>query len=70
MKKPRPRLSPEARDLIVNGGGRWEHVELSDGPAAQAMVPGVRGRPAPVTLAPPEAECEEPDPNQIGLFDG
>lgn len=68
MKKPRPDLSAEARDLIVNGG--WEHVELQDGPAAQAMIDGVRPRPSSVyRAAEPEPE-DVVDPDQIGLFDG
>lgn len=68
MPKRRPDLSPEAEALIVNAG--WEHVELQDGPAAQAMIDGVRARPSPV-YRPAEPEPEDTvDPDQIGLFDG
>jgi hypothetical protein len=66
--KRRLDLSPEARDLIVNRG--WEHVELQDGPAAQAMIDGVRARPSRIyRAAEPEPE-DVVDPDQIGLFDG
>ena len=65
MPKPRPELSAEARDLITKGG--WEHVELMDGPAAQAMIAGVKARPSPVYAA-AEPEVDDVDPNQMGLF--
>lgn len=55
MKKDRRqfRLSAEAEALLTDGSGRWERLDLADGPAAQAMVEGVKARPyrpAPVVL--------------------
>ena len=44
-----------------------DHVELMDGPAAQAMIAGVKARPSPVYAA-AEPEVDDVDPNQMGLF--
>lgn len=65
--RSRFKLSAEAAALVLDGSGRWEHVQLSDGDAAQAMVPGVRARPPIAEALPVLAEEELPDPNQIAL---
>lgn len=71
MKRDRRRfdLSPEARGLLADGSGRWERVDLADGPAAQGMVPGVRARPAPAERDTVGAEDERPA-DHPDLFDG
>ena len=56
----RHELSAEAAALIADGSGRWEHVDLADGPAAQGMVPGVRARPSPAVHETVGAEDERP----------
>ena len=68
-KGPRFDLSDEARSLILDGTGRWEHVELDDGPAAQAMVPGVKARPTPLAPAPADPMDERPE-DHPDLFGG
>lgn len=62
-------MSDEAAALIADGSGRWEYVELGDGPAAQGMVPGVRARPAPVDHE-TVAETDERPADHPDLFDG
>jgi hypothetical protein len=61
-------LSPEARGLIRAGG--WEYVELMDGPAAQALILGVRAKPPPpdlFTALEPEPDSDTPDPAQTEM---
>lgn len=60
MKRDRRQflLSPEAEALLTDGSGRWERLDLADGPAAQAMVEGVEARPF------------RPDPVLVDLDDG
>lgn len=71
MKRDRRRfdLSPEATALLAQPEGRWEHVELADGPAAQGMVPGVKGRPTPAAVFAPDP-AEDRDDLTADLFDG
>lgn len=64
MKRDRRQfaLSAEAEALLTDGSGRWERLDLADGPAAQGMVPGVRGRPfrpAPVVSEPEDARDDK-----------
>lgn len=61
-------LSREAADLLRDGSGQWERVELADGPAAQKMVPGVRGRRSPVEDLVDEPIVDERDPNTLELL--
>lgn len=67
--KNRFALSEEAAALILDGSGRWEHVRLSDGDAAQKMVPGVKAAEPIYEAIPVEALDERPDPNQLHLPD-
>lgn len=69
MAKPRYQLSLEAAALVLDGTGRWEHVRLSDGDAAQKMVPGVTAKEPVYEALPIEALDEAPDPNQLPLPD-
>lgn len=62
-------LSEEAAALILGGSGGWEHVQLSDGDAAQKMVPGVKAGDPIYAAIPVEALDERPDPNQLPLPD-
>jgi len=62
-------LSPEAAALVLDEAGRWEHVQLSDGDAAQGMVPGVKAKPPIFEAIPVEALDDAPDPNQLALPD-
>jgi hypothetical protein len=68
-KGPRQRfgLSPEAAGLVLDGSGRWEHVQLSDGDAAQGMVPGVKAKPPIFEALPPEALEELQEPESLPL---
>lgn len=71
-RKPDPvrfDLSAEAAALLADGSGRWELVELGDGPAAQALVAGVKARPAPVEHDTVGAEDERPV-DHPDMFDG
>lgn len=67
--KGRFALSEEAAALVLDGSGRWEHVQLSDGDAAQKMVPGVKAGEPIYAAIPVEALDEKPDPNQLHLPD-
>jgi hypothetical protein len=62
-------LSLEAAALVLDEAGRWEHVQLSDGDAAQGMVPGVKAKPPIFEAIPVEALDNAPDPNQLQLPD-
>lgn len=68
-KKGRFALSAEAAALVLDEAGRWEHVQLADGDAAQAMVPGVKARPPIFEAIPVEALDDAPDPAQMHLPD-
>ncbi len=69
MKTRAARLSEEAYRLIHDGSGRWEHVQLKDGPAAQAMVPGVRAKPPPADVPEiEEASADERPDDHPDLF--
>ena len=61
-------MSDEAEALVADGSGRWERVELEDGPAAQGMVPGVRARPAPA--APVIVDEDDRPDDHPDLFGG
>jgi hypothetical protein len=65
----RYQLSAEAAALVLDEAGRWEHVQLSDGDAAQGMVPGVKAKPPIFEALPVEALDEAPDPAQLHLPD-
>lgn len=67
--KGRYALSPEAAALVMDEAGRWEHVQLDDGDAAQGMVPGVKAKPPIYEAIPVEALDEAPDPRQLPLPD-
>lgn len=62
-------LTEEAVRLVTDGSGRWEHVALWDGDAAQAMVPGVRAMPSSAYVPAPEPGADLPDPNQMDMLD-
>ena len=64
MKRDRRQfaLSPEAEALLTDGSGRWERLDLADGPAAQAMVEGVEARPyraGPIQVDPTPDRCTD-----------
>jgi hypothetical protein len=67
--KSRFPLSLEAAALVLDERGRWEHVQLSDGDAAQGMVPGVKAKPPIFEAIPVEALDEAPEPESLPLPD-
>lgn len=72
MKRDRRRfaLSPEAEALLSDADGRWERLELADGPAAQGLVPGIR-REGSMPLHGPESglPVDLRDPDTLELFE-
>lgn len=66
MRRDRRRftLSAEAEALLGDPEGRWERLELADGPAAQAMAPGIRAsgwKPPESTESGPIGDDRDPD---------